>query len=142
MKNTIEQSVTIKASATWIWKALTDASELENWWSEDVVLEAKVGGSFREPWEDDDGKAQLASGKVTSVKKEKSIAFTWREKNWPKDITTQCQFTIEDQGSTRVFTVTHQGWDAFPEPQRKELMKDFKVGWSYHLKELKSYLDD
>lgn len=141
MKLVIEQSVTIYASAGWLWNALTDASELENWWGEDIVLQAKVGGQFREPWEDDDGNDCLASGKVLSVKKEKQITFSWKEKGWPPKSITECSFEIEDKGKSCVLKVTHSGWETLPEKLQKPLMKDFKVGWGYHLKELKEYLE-
>src|SRR3989344_3027114 len=99
MKDLIEQSIRIKASAAWIWNALTDRSEIENWWSDEVVLEPKVGGTFREAWEDDSGKAQLASGKVLELKKNQFISFSWREKDWPKEALTKCTLVIEDNGS-------------------------------------------
>lgn len=142
MSEVIELSVKLKASKGWIWNALTDRGELENWWSEDVILEPKVGGNFKEPWEDDEGQRQLASGKVTALKKEKLITFTWKEKSWPTKAQTLCTFTIEDSGSERILSLRHEGWETLPEDQRKKIMKDFKVGWTYHLKELKSYLDD
>lgn len=142
MADIIEKTIKLRASSGWIWNALTDAGELENWWSEEVVLEPKVGGKFREPWEDDDGEEQLASGKVLEMKKEKLIVFTWKEKSWPKNAITECSFEIVDNGKERELTLTHSGWETLPEDEREDIMKDFKVGWSYHLKELKSYLDD
>lgn len=142
MKNHIELSIKIRATSAEVWGALTDIDELENWWSEDVKLEPKVGGTFREAWEDDEGKAQLASGKVTAVKAKQEITFTWKEKDWPKDALTQCTFKITDEKSQRVVTVQHTGWESLPEGKRAQLIEDFSVGWKYHLKELKAYLDD
>lgn len=142
MKDVIEQTITVKATAGEVWHSLTDRDELENWWGDGVTIEPRVGGQFRERWEDDEGKAQLASGKVTFVKEKKQITFTWREKDWPKDATTECTFLIEDQGTKCTLTLKHQGWESLPEQNREKLMKDFKVGWTYHLKELKSYLDE
>lgn len=142
MKDVIELSVTLKASAGWIWNALTDKGELENWWSEDVILEPKKGGLFKEPWENDEGQRQLASGKVVGIKKEELITFTWKEKDWPREAETRCSFIIADNGKNRTLTVRHEGWETLPEAKRSTLIKDFKIGWTYHLKELKSYLDD
>lgn len=138
----IELSITVRATAAEIWGALTDPDELENWWSEDVKLEPRTGGLFREAWEDDEGQSQLASGKVTTVKPKQEISFTWVEKGWPKEAVTQCSFFIEDQKSQRVLKVRHQGWESLPENKRAQLIQDFSIGWKYHLKELKSYLDD
>ncbi|MEK2644567.1 SRPBCC family protein [Bdellovibrio sp. BCCA] len=142
MKDIIEESIKIHATAAEIWSALTDTDELENWWSEDVVLEPKVGGKFREAWEDDSGKAQLASGKVLTVKAKQEITFTWKEKDWVKDAETRCTFRIQDDKSQRVLTVVHEGWNTLPEAKRAQAIKDFTIGWKYHLKELKAYLDD
>lgn len=142
MKEVIEQTITVKATSGEVWHSLTDRDELENWWGDGVTIEPRVGGQFRERWEDDEGKAQLASGKVTFVKEKKQITFTWREKDWPKEAITECTFLIEDQGAKCTLTLKHQGWESLPEKNREKLMKDFKVGWTYHLKELKSYLDE
>lgn len=142
MSETVEVSIKIRATSAEIWNALTDTDELEEWWSEDVVLEPKVGGKFHEEWEDDEGDAQLASGKVLAVKAKSEIRFSWREKNWPKDVFTECLIVIQDDKKERQVSITHSGWEKLPENKRAQLMKDFKVGWTYHLKELKSYLDD
>lgn len=138
----ISITITVKATAAEIWRALTDTDDLENWWGDDVALEPKVGGKFREAWEDDNGDEQLASGKVLSLVPNKSITFTWREKNWDAKQSTECTYVIEDKGKTRTMTVTHKGWDSFPEKQGAKLLKDFQVGWKYHMQELKAYLDD
>lgn len=142
MKNSIEMSVKLKAPTGWIWNALTDRSELANWWSEDVVLEPKVGGTFKEPWEDDKRQRQMATGKVLALKKEKFITFTWQEKSWPKEAVTECSLSLEDNGKERILTLVHSGWESLPEPLKSQCLKDFKLGWGFHLKELKSYLDD
>lgn len=138
----IELSVKIYATAAEIWSALTDQDELEEWWSEGVTLEPKVGGKFREAWKDDKGTAQLASGKVLAVKPKNEIRFSWREKDWLNDVYTECLIQIEDEKKHRLLTIVHSGWDKLPEGKRTKLINDFKVGWGYHLQELKSYLDD
>lgn len=142
MNEIIEQSVILRATAPEIWRALTDRDDLEEWWSEGVTLEPKVGGKFIEIWEDDEGKPQLATGEVLLAKANKEIKFTWNEKNWPKDAFTECSIIIVDNKSVRTLTLKHSGWEIFPEAKRKKLLKDFEVGWKYHLEELKSFLDD
>ena len=138
----VEFSITVKATVEEIWRALTDPDDLENWWSDEVVLEPKVGGKFREAWEDDAGNEQLASGKVLSLDPKKSISFTWKEKSWDAEAVTQCTYTIENKGKTRSLTVTQTGWDSLPEKARAKAIKDFQLGWKYHMQELKAYLDD
>ncbi|HEX7674969.1 MAG TPA: SRPBCC domain-containing protein [Bdellovibrio sp.] len=141
MGKAIEMSITVKATVGEVWNALTDADELENWWGEDVKLEPKVNGKFYEYWEDDAGNEQMASGKVLALKKMKHITFTWREKSWPKNATTECSFEITEEGKKSTLKLKHTGWETLPEDRREKVFKDFKVGWTFHMKELKEYLD-
>ena len=141
--DTVQVAIKIYATPAEVWGALTDSDELENWWSEDVTLEPKKGGKFREVWLDDAGGKQLASGEVISVKPKQEITFTWKEKNWDKNQQTQCSITIAEDGKHAVVTVTHEGWNTFAdEKKKKKTMADFSVGWKYHLQELKQYLED
>lgn len=142
MSLVIEKKTKIFAPKAWIWNALTDPSELENWWSEDVTLDAKVGGRFKEIWEDDNGNEQVATGKVIALQKEKFITFIWQEKSWPKTVVTECTLRIEEQGKECTLTVEHSGWEQLTEKIQKSTMKEFELGWNYHLQELKSYLED
>lgn len=141
MSDQFEISISVKAPASEVWRALTDSDELENWWG-DVLLEPVIGGKFREPWEDDDGNRQEARGKVMVVKVNKQIVFSWRELDWPQKSKTICSIEIEDKGIVRTIKLVQTGWETLPEEFQKDIMKDFKIGWNYHLKELKSYLDD
>lgn len=142
MKDQIELNITVRASTEEVWHALTDADELENWWGEGVKLEPKVGGQFREKWEDDEGQVQVASGKVLEIKSKKWIRFTWVEKSWPKGAITECAYEIAAAGPDKsTLTVRHTGWETLPESLLAKTVKDFKTGWTYHLKELKEYLD-
>lgn len=138
----VELSITVKGSVDEIWRALTDSDELENWWGDDVKIEPRVGGKFNEPWEDDDRNKRLASGKVLAVKNKKEITFTWQEEDWAKEARTECTISIEDKGKFREVSVLHKGWETLPPEKQKQTIKDFKIGWNYHLKELQAYLDE
>lgn len=142
VSETIELSISVKASPEEIWQVLTDPDELENWWGDGVRLEPRVGGVFSEPWEDDKGTRQMASGKVKTLKKKQEISFTWTEKSWPTEAQTICAITIEDKKMIRMIHLKHTGWETLPADIRNKTLKDFKVGWNYHLKELQAYLDE
>ena len=137
----IDQSINVKASIQEAWHAWTDSDELENWWGENIILEAKVGGKFQEKWEDDTGTKQVASGKVLKLKKFEYIVFSWNEKGWPKNAETICEIRLEKKEKGCVIHLTHAGWDRLPQELTEKVFKDFKVGWNFHLKELKEYLD-
>lgn len=142
MKEMIELSIKVRANSIELWHALTDKDELENWWGDGVVIEPKMGGRFQEKWEDDEGNKQVASGKVLALKNKKQITFSWVEKSWPKNAVTECTFEINEDGPGKSsLTVRHTGWETLPAALRGQALKDFKTGWSYHLKELKEYLD-
>lgn len=141
-KEIIEITTTIYSSLDEIWWALTDPDQTEDWWGEGVIIEPRVGGKFCEPWEDDNGGKQLASGKVISVTPKKEITFTWTEKNWPATAVTQCSIQISEEGNKQIVLLKHTGWETLPSEKRIQSIIDFRLGWTYHLKELKSYLED
>ncbi len=137
----IEQSISVKASVEEAWHAWTDRDELENWWGESVLLEPKLNGRFQEKWEDDKGMAQVASGLVLKLKRFEFISFSWREKTWPPKVETLCEIHFKKNKSNTVIELRHSGWENLPAQLQIQMMKDFKLGWGYHLKELKAYLD-
>lgn len=138
----IEKKIKIKAPLAWVWNALTDKSELENWWSEYVELQPKLGGKFKESWLDDKGKKQLATGKVQKIKKFEFIQFTWSEQAWAKGSETICILSFKEEKGFCVLELEQSGWECLPKEQQKSTMKDFEIGWKYHFEELKSYLED
>lgn len=134
----VEKSLSFKLEKEVVWAALTDKEKLGAWWGKNVRLEPHVGGDFYEPW----GKDQLATGKVLSVKSNRRIKFTWREKTWRPSNKTICVFELKEKNGVTVLTVKHFGWESFKDlEERKKMREGFDKGWGFYLSKLKKYLE-
>ena len=138
--NIIVKTLTLKASQSDVWKALTTAEELGKWWGPGVRLEPKKGGQFYEPW----GNDQLATGVVLNIKTGDSIRFTWQEKTWQPEQKTVCEFMLKHAGGVTTLTVRHSGWESFTVAEaRRRVIEGFKIGWDrVVLSKLSKYFED
>jgi uncharacterized protein YndB with AHSA1/START domain len=138
-ENVIYKKLVIKTNKENVWSALTNKSELEQWWHKGVRLEPVIGGDFYEPW----GDGQLAKGNVLDLKVHDFIEFSWQEKYWKKFEKTKCRFTIKTSGQKTILEVKHYGWQSFKDPvYRKKLIEGFNKGWDSLLPKLKKHLDN
>ena len=136
----IEREVMIQATAENVWDALTNSTRLGEWWQKGMKLEPFANGEFIEPWEDANGNAQLATGKVKAVIPKKFIEFFWSEKSWEPDQRTICSFELSAIQEKTSLKVIHRGWDRFP-PERASVLKSgFEAGWDALLDNLKKFL--
>lgn len=137
----IVKRLEIKATPCQIWEALTTKRLLAKWWGKGIELQPKSGGRFHEPWKDDHGGEQLASGTVLSAEKAKEIKFTWREKFWPEERQTVCLFRIENAGPKTALVLEHSGWECFPPGEAEKMAGAFEAGWNDHFTSLKAFLE-
>lgn len=133
---TVNKTISIQAKKQRVWSALTDSTELAQWWNKGVKLESFVGGEFYEPWGDN----QLATGKVLSVDVMKNIRFTWREKNWSEGQLSVCEFSLQEKDGVTVLTMKHSGWESFGD-SKHQMAEGFSNGWDFLLPKLKSYVE-
>jgi uncharacterized protein YndB with AHSA1/START domain len=133
----VHKVLSIKNSKSIVWDALTNQNELEKWWGKNVKLEARVGGQFYEPW----GDGQLAVGKVLNLTNQKSITFTWKEKDWLTSEKTICKFSITRIKNITKLEIEHTGWESFKGlDKQKKIMNGFSKGWDFLLQKLKKHL--
>jgi len=69
----VKREVELEAPPDEVWKALTDADELAEWFANDVELEPEPGGEGVFRW--DDGEERHAQ--VEEVELERRFVFTW-----------------------------------------------------------------
>src|SRR5436190_11932616 len=69
----VTREVELEAPPDEVWKALTDADELAEWFANDVELDAEPGGEGVFRW--DDGEERHAH--VEEVAEERRFVFTW-----------------------------------------------------------------
>lgn len=133
-------TVTLSCGVERAWQALSSPGDVTSWWTDGVRLEAKVGGSFTEPWVDGKGKPQMATGKVELVEANSRIDFSWREKFWRDGETTRVSIRLSGTDQLTRLELTHSGWDVFKDETGVFQRKGFASGWWSLLSSLSAHV--
>ncbi len=97
----IRKEIVLRAARDEVWAALTDASELEGWFANDVEIDLRPGGDATFRWRN--GESRRAT--VTEVEPGERLAFEW-------DDAGEVEFTLADaDGGTRLTVIeTSPAW--------------------------------
>jgi uncharacterized protein YndB with AHSA1/START domain len=136
----IEKTIVIDASREVVFKAIVDPDELTNWFPDQAIVEAKVGGkvkfSFYKGKQPEHREFDFfLEGKILEFIPNKKISYTWEEPNTPDFPRTVVTWELEevDNNKTRVRLV-HAGFEG------GKLFKHDE-GWSYFLGRLRKYCE-
>lgn len=139
----IRKSIEIDASPEVVFKAISDPSELTNWFPDAAILEPKVGGKTRFTYYKDSKRITACArdhdktneGRVLEFVKNKKLVYTWQHMDVPDFPETIVTWELEEisKNKTRL-TLTHTGFTS------KDQVKDHSEGWAFFLDELVKYL--
>ena len=76
--DSIEREITVAGSIEKVWRALTQADELAQWFGDSAELELKPGGAFRVGWS---GYNSIVEGVVETVDYPTLFSYRW-EAGW------------------------------------------------------------
>lgn len=126
-RNKIEYSTTIKAPVGKVWKALTDAN---------IVRQYFFGSNLRTSWEKGEpiyfegeweGKQYQDKGEVLDYQPEKFLRFSylsdWSGKPDHPDNYLEVSYTVEPRGNETILTVTQTNYDQEKADHSKENWK-------------------
>ncbi len=136
----IEKHIVINASQEVVFKAITDPKELTNWFPDQAILEAKVGGkmkfSFYKGKEDEHEDCSGAEGTIIDFIPNKKVSYTWEKHDAPDFPRTVVTWELEEieNGRTRV-NLLHTGFES------GKLFKQHDEGWSYFIDRLRKYCE-
>jgi len=130
---------TYNASLNRVWKAITDSSQMRQWFFENIAsFKAEVGFETQfnvQPHE----KNYLHIWKVTEVLIEKKIVYNWKYGGYPGNSFVIWELSSEDNLTKR--RLTHQGQDSFPQDNPDFKRERCIEGWKYFIcKRLKEFL--
>ena len=126
---TINQSISIKASAEQIYKALTSADQFSKVTAAPADISTDEGGAFLMFGGEINGRhIELLPGK--------RIIQAWRVTNmWPEGVYSVVRFDIDESGIATTITLTHTG---YPEDAAEHL----EPGWhKMYWEPLKAYME-
>lgn len=134
----IEQSYEIEAPVEAVWKALTDAEELTNWFPLEARVEPGQGGSIWMSWQDGE---YANEGEIEDWRPNERLCIVHRlpDAKTGETVTVAQEFRIESRGGTTTLRLVHSG---FGEDESWDDLYDATVrGWSFELRGLKHYLE-
>lgn len=125
--------VRVEAPVQRVWRALTDASELERWFPLEARVEPGVGGSVWMSWKNEfAGSSEIVKWEPPHV-----LAYAWA---WAEDLPPQVtEFVLEGDGGSTLLRVVTSGFPA--DASWDDMVEGTRAGWSYELQSLKAYLE-
>jgi uncharacterized protein YndB with AHSA1/START domain len=121
----IEQS--FDAPSDKVWKALTDNSQMKEWYFDIDSFRPEVGFKFHFT-AGDDKKKYLHLCEITEVIPGKKISYTWRYDDFEGN--SLLSFELFDEGNRTRLKLTHSGLETFPNlPDFSP--ESFRKGWDY-----------
>ena len=129
-----EGRIDIEATADRVWRALTDARELERWFPLDARVEPGEGGTIWMSWRNEfAGDMRIL---VWDPPRHLRTAWSFHESDHPAQVT---DYTIESQGGRTVVRAVTSG---FPlDPSWDGWVEGTNRGWAFELRSLKHYLE-
>lgn len=140
----IKKSIVINAPVDIVFKAITDPTELTNWFPDQAILEPRIGGKVRFTFNKDSSKEIDRDYSPEGIIKEfipnKRVSYTWQHKDLPEFPETIVTWELEeiDHNKTRV-VLNHSGFTG--KEEGKVAFKEHDQGWSYFLDRLEKYCE-
>jgi uncharacterized protein YndB with AHSA1/START domain len=129
---------TLNAPIARVWKALTDANQMRQWYFDLKEFKPQVGFEFEFVVEHE-GNRYHHLCQVTDVVPQKKIAYSWRYKGEPGD--SLVTFELFGEGNKTRVKVTHTGIETFPKTPAYA-RKNFENGWTAIIgAELKQFVE-
>ena len=129
---------TLNAPIARVWKALTDANQMRQWYFDLKEFKPQVGFEFEFVVEHE-GNRYHHLCQVTDVVPQKKIAYSWRYKGEPGD--SLVTFELFGEGNKTRVKVTHTGIETFPKTPAYA-RKNFENGWTAIIgTELKQFVE-
>lgn len=129
----IDESITIRAPARLVWRALVDPGVRFRWWGY-LDLDPVVGGRVTEVWEGPDG-TMHTNGVITAMEEERMLRMDWADEGW--DSTADVLFELRpfDGAGGTVVRLRETGLGRLP--GGAAIAEEHRAGWRMHLANLR-----
>ncbi|WAC40697.1 SRPBCC family protein [Pedobacter sp. SL55] len=140
-KDSILVERTFNVPASKVWSALTDISDMKQWYFDIEKFEPKVGFKFDFMGGPNEDTQYLHLCEVTEVIENEKLAYTWRYDNYPGNSLVCWQ--LIDRGEKTIVRLTHTDIPSLAEGSPDFSKENFSEGWNYILHtSLKEYLEN
>jgi uncharacterized protein YndB with AHSA1/START domain len=134
MSAEIRKTIVIDAPPQVVFKALTDEKQLTEWFPNQAILQARVGGAMEFRFQREDGSVDhKVVGKILEIVPGKKLSFSWKNTSDPDFPDTVVTWTLEPAGSKTKVTLVHTGFE------KGRWLDLHDGGWSYFIGRLAEY---
>jgi uncharacterized protein YndB with AHSA1/START domain len=137
----IVKEVTVNATASKVWKAITDKDEMKKWYFDLKEFKPVVGFEFRFMGGPDKDNQYLHICEITEAEENKKLAYSWRYDGYPgKSFVT---FELFEEGKKTKIKLTHRGLETFGTDNPHFAKENFVAGWEAIIcTSLKNYFEN
>jgi uncharacterized protein YndB with AHSA1/START domain len=121
-----------------VWRALTEAERIAEWWGDYVEFDARPEGRLVERWSDTSGEEVVTTGDVVELTAPSRIELSWADSGW--EVETTVLIELEPVAAGTRLRLTHSGWEAFEPARRRRLIEAHAAGWKRHVENLAKHV--
>jgi len=132
---------TYNATIDRVWRAITDKSQMKQWYFDLNEFKPEEGFEFRFAGTGHKGEKYIHLCKITDVVTERRLTYSWRYQGFEGD--SSVTFELFPEGDKTRLRLTHRGLGSFPEDNPDFARESFMGGWTELINVLlKKFLDD
>jgi uncharacterized protein YndB with AHSA1/START domain len=137
----VVKEIIVNASASKVWKAITDKNEMKKWYFDLEEFKPEVGFEFRFMGGPDKENQYLHICEITEVVTNKKLTYSWRYDSYPgKSFVT---FELIEEGNDTRVKLTHTELETFGTENPHFAKENFIAGWEAIIgTSLKNYFEN
>ncbi len=132
-------AITLKATPARVYRALTEAAEIEKWFFPEAVTDPRPGGRYKFTWHSQHAASNhVREGEFIEVIPGKKVSYTWDARHiqagkdpGTRELPTVVEFLLEEVPAGTRLTLTHSGWG--DDPAWRELFTFHDEGWEFFI---------
>lgn len=125
----VKIEVIYNANITKVWRAITNNSDIKQWYFPLAEFRPEVGFMFQFYGEGKKGNKYLHLCEITEVVDKKKLTYSWRYDNYPGN--SLVTFELFEKEKQTQLKLTHNGLETFPENNPDFALENFVAGWTY-----------
>lgn len=130
-----ELSIEIDAPPEEVWRALTEARELERWFPLKAAVEPRQGGRYFISWENQ----WQDEGRILIFEPNRHLRTTWSGEGPHRAAQLAVDHHLEGRGGRTVLRLVHSGFGR--DASWDDEFDGISLGWNFELRSLRHYLE-
>lgn len=142
----IEKQVTLDASRSRVWRALTDVTQFNAWFGVSLTSPFVPGGEVSGHMAIRNYEHLTLTIWIETIEPERFFSFRWHPfaieegVDYSAEATTLVSFTLEDRGDGTLLKIVESGFDAIPESRRAQAFSMNSRGWDGQAENIRKFL--